>query len=486
MLQIVEQSIWNQASICPDKIAVKSGKDEVTYAQLTSRILAAKHFLQSLPDYKEGRSIMLAAGKQIEFLYVYFGAHLAGLIVAPIDAETNPTRFGYIADAIKPFCVVGFDKMETSVQKISLKEFKQMSEVTLDAVVSFPKEDTVADILFTTGTTGAPKGVPLTYKNEAAAARNINTYIGNKSEDVELLALPVSHSFGLGRVRCCLINGQTIILLGSFVNTKKLFRTIEEDNVAGFTMVPSSWKFLQKMSGEKLAEFAHQLKYIEMGSAYLSPEDKKYLADLFPTTRVTMHYGLTEASRSAFMEFHEDSEHLASVGKASPNTEIRAFDDNGRMLPFGQEGEICVKGEHVTHGYLNISSNDIFYGDEYFRTGDVGTINADGYIILKSRIKELINVGGKKVAPIEVDEQLLKIDGIADCACVAVKDPEGVLGEVVKAYIVKSEDKEISFEQIAEQLQGKLEGYKLPVQYEWIDAIPKTANGKTQRNLLQK
>ena len=199
-----------------------------------------------------------------------------------------------------------------------------------------------------------------------------------------------------------------------------------------------------------------------------------------------MHYGLTEASRSAFMEFHEDSEHLASVGKASPNTEIRAFDDNGRMLPFGQEGEICVKGEHVTHGYLNISSNDIFHGDEYFRTGDVGTINADGYIILKSRIKELINVGGKKVAPIEVDEQLLKIDGIADCACVAVKDPEGVLGEVVKAYIVKSEDKEISFEQIAEQLQGKLEGYKLPVQYEWIDAIPKTANGKTQRNLLQK
>ena len=486
MLQIVEQSIWKQASLRPDKIAVKSGKDEVTYAQLTSRILAAKQFLQSLPDYKEGRSIMLAAGKQIEFLYVYFGAHLAGLIVAPIDAETNPTRFGYIADAIKPFCVVGFDKMETSVQKISLKEFKQMSKVTLDAVVSFPKEDTVADILFTTGTTGAPKGVPLTYKNEAAAARNINTYIGNKSEDIELLALPVSHSFGLGRVRCCLINGQTIILLGSFVNTKKLFRTIEEDNVAGFTMVPSSWKFLQKMSGEKLAEFAHQLKYIEMGSAYLSPEDKKYLADLFPTTRVTMHYGLTEASRSAFMEFHEDSEHLASVGKASPNTEIRAFDDNGWMLPFGQEGEICVKGEHVTHGYLNIPSNDIFYGDEYFRTGDVGTISADGYIILKSRIKELINVGGKKVAPTEVDEQLLKIDGIADCACVAVKDPEGVLGEVVKAYIVKSEDKEITFEQIAEQLQGKLEGYKLPVQYEWIDTIPKTANGKIQRNLLQK
>lgn len=485
-MHTIEQAIWEQASLHPEKIAVKSGKDEVTYSQLTSRILSAKEMLVNLPDYQKGRSIILAAGKQVEFLYVYFGAHLAGLTVAPIDTETNPTRFGYIADAINPFCVIGFDKMDTNIQKISLKDFKQLPEKTNAAEINFPQEDTIADILFTTGTTGAPKGVPLTYKNEAAAARNINTYIKNTTDDVELLALPISHSFGLGRVRCCLVNGQTIILLGSFVYIKKIFRTIEEEKITGFSMVPASWKFLQKMSGEKIAEYAHQLKYIEMGSAYFSPEDKKHLAGLFPNTRVTMHYGLTEASRSAFMEFHEDADNIASVGKASPYTQISTFDENGIMLPNGQEGEICVKGEHVTNGYINTSVNDIFYRDGYFRTGDVGTINAEGYITLKSRIKELINVGGKKVAPTEVDEQLLKIEGIADCACVAAKDPEGVLGEIVKAYIVKSEGSEITFEQIAEQLQGKLESYKLPIQYEWIDVIPKTANGKIQRNLLQK
>lgn len=484
-MQTIEQSIWQQAAFHPNKVAVKSGKDEVTYGQLTLRILAAKQKLLSLPEYKEGRSIVLAAGKQIEFFYVYFGAHLAGLTVAPIDAETNPTRFGYIADAIKPFCVIGFDKMDTDIQKVSLKDFKQMPDVLETTDVSFPNEDAIADILFTTGTTGAPKGVPLTFKNEAAAARNINTYIGNMADDVELLALPVSHSFGLGRVRCCLINGQTIILLGSFVNTKKLFRTIEEDYVTGFSMVPASWKFLQKMSGDKLAEYAHQLKYIEMGSAYFSPEDKRHLAKLLPTTRVTMHYGLTEASRSAFMEFHEDEANIATVGKASPYTDIQVFDEKGNMLPQGQEGEICVKGEHVTKGYLNIPEDDIFYGDGYFRTGDSGTINEDGYITLKSRIKELINVGGKKVAPTEVDEQILKIPGVADCACVASKDPEGVLGEVVKAFIVKGSEN-ITFEQISEQLMGKLEAYKIPARYEWIDAIPKTANGKIQRNLLQK
>lgn len=486
-MQIVEQSIWRYAQLTPEKIAVKSGKEEVTYGQLVARIIAAKEKIQQLPDYARGKSIILAAGKQIEFLYIYFGAHLASLVVAPIDEETNPTRFDYIANAIKPFCVIGFDKLDTELQKISLKDFKSLNKIkeTIEiSAVDFPSEETIADILFTTGTTGSPKGVPLTFRNEAAAARNINTFIRNMKEDVELLALPVSHSFGLGRVRCCLSNGQTIILLGSFVNTKKLFRTIEEEKVSGFTMVPASWKFLQKMSGVKLADYASQIKYIEMGSSYFSEEDKRHLASLFPTTRVTMHYGLTEASRSAFMEFHEDGLHLHSVGKASPFTDIQVFSENGEKLAVNQEGEICVKGEHVTSGYLSIDNKESFYG-KYFRTGDSGVIDENGYIYLKARIKELINVGGKKVSPIEVDEQILKIEGVQDCACVASKDPEGVLGEVVKAFIVKVPGSEVTFGDIKSNLLGKLEGYKIPVEYEWIDAIPKTQNGKIQRNLLQ-
>ena len=377
--------------------------------------------------------------------------------------------------------------MDIGFQKLSLNEFKFLNEINKlsdDVVISFPKINETADILFTTGTTGSPKGVPLTYKNEAAAARNINAYIGNRTDDIELLALPVSHSFGLGRVRCCLANGQTLHLLGSFVNTKRLFRIMEEEHITGFTMVPASWRFLYKMSGDRLGDYKNQLRYIEMGSAYFSPEDKRYLAELLPTTRVTMHYGLTEASRSAFMEFHEDKAHISTVGKASPNTDIQVFDENGNMLPPGKEGEICVKGEHVTNGYLNVDNSDIFYNG-YFRTGDSGTIDDEGYITLKSRIKELINVGGKKVAPTEVDEQILKIQGVADCACVAIKDPEGVLGEVVKAFIVKEANAELTFDDIAKQLTDKLEAYKLPAQYEWIAVIPKTANGKIQRNLLQ-
>lgn len=493
MNNTIEDILWTNAQLYGDKIAVKSGSDVASYSKLRVMIMAAAKYYQQLPGYARGKTIILSAGKQIEFVYAYFGAHMAGLTVAPVAEDINPTRFAYICDALNPFVAVGFDALETAVPKIPLSAFKAL-DPTSESAALFPRPSDVADILFTTGTTGAPKGVPLTFANELAAANQINTFIRNQTEDIELLALPVSHSFGLGRLRCCLVNAQTIILLGSFANMKRIFRTIEEEHVTGFTMVPASWKFLQKMVGDRLADYADQIKYIELGSSFFSEDDKRHLASLFPKTRVTMHYGLTEASRSCFMEFHEDDAHLASVGKASPDVEVAIMDEHGTKLPAGQEGEICVKGAHVMNGYLREKKiggesrwtvdTSPFFG-EYFRTGDLGVMNDKGYVYLKSRIKELINVGGKKVAPVEVDEQILKIPGVADCACVGVPDPNGVLGEVVKGCVVKSPDADLTFDQLAAALVGKLESYKIPAIWQWIDAVPKTHNGKIQRGLLK-
>ena len=482
MLESIEHKIWHWASLLPDKPAVKSGKKSAAYLQLCQRVLGARDYFVNQLMLNAGDTIVLAAGKQIEFVYAYFGAHLAGLKVVPVDPATNPDRMAFIIKQTGASLLVGFDGIENNIRTIGLKEFEELASEF--SVPSFPVGNQIADILFTTGTTGKPKGVTLTYDNEAAAARNINEFIGNTGNDIELLALPVSHSFGLGRVRCCLYQGATLILLGSFANVKKLYRTIEEENVTGFTMVPASWRYLKKLTGNKLGDFRNQLRYIEMGSAFFSKEEKDELAGILPDTRVCMHYGLTEASRSTFMEFHQDASHMDSVGKASPHTEIKILDENGVECEAGNDGEICIKGEHVTHGYLDLPVGDSFFGD-YFRTGDWGYKTEDGYVYLISRKKELINVGGKKVSPIEVEEQLLKIPGVEDCACIGVPDDNEVLGEVVKAFIVKEKGSEITFADIGEQLTGKLESYKIPVCYEWIDAIPKTQNGKIQRGLLK-
>lgn len=481
-MKTIEEQIFDQVQNTPDKVALISGDTEITYSQLWDYCLCAAEKLKQDYHLKKGDRVILSAAGNIEFVYAYFGVHIAGGICVPIDPDTNQTRFEYIEKSTTPVCVMG---LLHNVKKETIP-FSDVVNGTSKATYIVPEQSQVADILFTTGTTGAPKGVALSYNNLFAAARNINAFIGNTSSDVELLALPVSHSFGLGRLRCSLSKGATVVMLGTFANVKKFFKEMARCQVTMFAMVPASWGFIKKMSGKYIGKFAEQLKFIEIGSSFMPVEDKELLMSLLPNTRICMHYGSTEASRSAFMEFHTYKDNLLSIGKASPNVEIKIFTSRGTPAALGKEGEVCVKGEHVTCSYWNETPERFasdFY-DGYFRTGDCGTMDAEGNIYLKSRIKEMINVGGKKVSPMEVEDILNTIPGIKESACIGIPDPGIVLGEVVKAFIVA--DDNLSDEEIMQQLRPQLEVYKLPVEIERINAIPKTGSGKIQRLSLKK
>lgn len=478
----IEEQILQNAKLFPNKIALIAGETEVTYGELWDRCLRMADVLRTRLALKKGDRVIIAAAGNIEFVYTYFGVHIAGGICVPIDPDTNQTRFDYIYKSTKPVAVLGV------LHKVGRKPVS-FEEITTggEPVVFEPSQmDDVADVLFTTGTTGAPKGVALSYMNVAAAADNINIFIQNGQDDIELLALPVSHSFGLGRVKCVLTKGGTLVMLGTFASMKKFFGNMEKHHCTGFGMVPASWGYIKKMSGQKLGQFADQLKYIEIGSSFMPKEDKELLMQLLPNTRICMHYGSTEASRSTFMEFHSCKDDLLTAGHASPNCDIKIFSPEGKELPHGEEGEVCVKGDHVTCSYWNESPERFaadFYGD-YFRTGDSGVQDDRGYIYLKSRIKEMINVGGKKVAPMEVEDILNTIPGIKESACVGIPDPGVVLGEVVKAFVVA--DESLTDEDIMSQLKPQLELYKLPVEIERISEIPKTNSGKIQRLKLKK
>ncbi len=475
---IIEPLIQQHALISPEKIAVISGEIEVSYAQLWTNIVKAAAYYQSA-GLSAGDRVIISASKQIEFIYAYFGAHITGLICVPIDSETNTTRLNRIVDVATPSLIVGDLRNKGELSVVPFSEIQ--SEAAFE--VAFPSEHDYADLLFTTGTTGLPKGVVLSYANQWAAAENINTFIGNTAEDIELLALPISHSFGLGRLRCVLMQGGTLVLLGSFASMKKFYGEIERCKVTGFGMVPASWAYIAKMSGKHIAKYAEQLKYIEIGSAFMPLAEKEKLMAILPNTRICMHYGLTEASRSAFISFHEDKEHLSSAGKSSPNTEIAIFDENGQQVAVGEEGEVCIAGKHVCSGYWG-TPKDVFaleFHQGYFKTGDWGYMDADGYIYLKSRKKEIINIGGKKVSPIEVEEALNSLSGITESACVAVQDE--VMGEVVKAYVV-GELTAADDEDIKKQMLSLVENYKVPAYIAHVDSLPKTSSGKIQRLLL--
>ncbi|ORU00568.1 Long-chain-fatty-acid--CoA ligase [Anaerovibrio sp. JC8] len=465
-----------------DKVALQNGKSSLTYGGLLGEIIYARKVLVERYHIERSSKVILAADKQIEFVAVYFACHLLEAVAVPIAPDTNAKRYALIKEKICPALVVGFSN-EEELPTAFFTDFIGEEKITNEEQIEFPSLDSVADIIFTTGTTGEPKGVQLSHRNIAAAARNINAFIKNTTDDVEMLALPIAHSFGLNRMKCALSNGQTLVLLGSFANIKRFYRFMGEYRVNGFGMVPASWALLKKLSGDELEKYKDNIHYIEIGSAPMSLEDKHLLMDLLPNTRLCMHYGLTEASRSAFMEFHDDAEYLDTVGKESPNMIITVRDELGRQLPPEQEGEICVSGDAVTIGYLDLPPTESFWGDA-FRTGDWGSLREDGYLCLKSRKKELINVGGKKVSPIEIEEVLNSMDFVEDCACIGVTDPAGILGEVVKAFVVTESPEKLTGEHMDVLIGNRLEGYKHPAIYEQIDVIPKTSSGKIQRLAL--
>ena len=476
----LETQICEYASTTPDKVALISAAERVSYKTLWCKALAFAWQLRNVYQVSVGDRVVLSAAGNAEFVYAYLGVHIAGGICIPIDPDTNESRFRYIVDNTNPKAIFG---VMTMVNNPGVLPFSAVELSSTEFNYSEPDINSIADILFTTGTTGSPKGVMLSYKNISAAINHINSFIGNDASDVELIALPVSHSFGLGRLRCTLAQGGTSVMLGTFANIKRFFRYIEEYGVTGFGMVPASWNFIKKMSGKYISKYANKLKYIEIGSSFMPVDDKHLLVELLPHTKICMHYGLTEASRSAYLDFTTDNENIGSAGKPSKGVDIQIFDTDGKRLGSEQDGEVCVKGEHVCCGYWNQNDemflND-FYGD-YFRTGDFGFINKDGYLQLKSRIKEIINVGGKKVSPTEVEDAINNIPQIRECACIGI--PDDVMGEVVKAFVVCNED--IDDKTIIDSLKSKIETYKIPVAIERVDLIPQTASGKIQRLKLK-
>lgn len=471
-------AVFGHVAKTPDKVAVIAGGESISYAGLAANVARAANALASL-GVRRGDRISLSAQKGADFVFFYLGAQAIGAVNVVVDAESSQKRLRFIESRTLPVLCLGYkspDVRSLLFGDVDLSGFgTEMPNVAGDA-----SAEDVAEIMFTTGTTGEPKGVCLTHANICASASNINSFIGNSEDDIEVLALPVCHSFGLGRLRCCLLKGATIVLLGSFANVPLFFKAIERYGATGFGMVPAAWAYIRKISGVRIAKYAPQIKYIEIGSAAMPLAQKRELCDLFPSTRICHHYGLTEASRAAFMEYHAEIGDLATIGReVCDKVSIKVFDESGRECPDGTHGEICVKGNMVMKGYLGSVGSEGDFFDGYFRTGDEGYRSPDGRLFLVSRKKEIINVGGRKASPVEIEDAAVAL-GVEDCVCVAAPDPGGVLGEVPKLYVLRG-GTSLTFEEIKAGLASCLEAYKVPVLYDWIDVVPKTASGKKQR-----
>jgi long-chain acyl-CoA synthetase len=489
MVKTIDQAVMMHAVNDPDKPAVITGKSIITYRELYGKVLATAQYLQAL-GVGNNDKVMLSASSSEQFIFAYIATHLVNAIAVPVDPLSAIGRLSYVAKQVEPKIVLSGKSISLGIAPVrSFSEIAELNPVDNCSTLSFPDEKQDADILFTTGTTGEPKGVVLTHFNLVQTAKNINGFIGNTIGDREIAPLPLSHSFGLGRLRCNLLSGGTLIIVGGFSLPGLIFRLMEKNNATGFAAVPAGIALLLRSSGDRLGDYADQLKYIEIGSAPMPLEQKYKLMQLLPKTRICMHYGLTEASRSTFIEFHSAGDKLPdSIGKPAPNVQLNIVDNQYHEVPPHKIGRIMVRGNNVMKQYYkNKEMTKEIFKAGWLYTGDLGYKDENNYFYLKAREKEMINVGGLKVAPAEIEKALLMHGDIMDCACVGMPDPKGITGEVVKAYLVKKNGNSTkpSFDDLFDFLKNSIETYKIPVQIEWVDAIPKTSSGKIQRMKLK-
>jgi long-chain acyl-CoA synthetase len=429
----------------------------------------------------EGDRVLIRGGNTPAIPVLYFAVHALGAVAAPVSPDTPDMMLAALAgDASASLAVV--EKAAGGMPCAVVSTAEAAAAADGEEIEPVCRQDAIADLLYTTGTTGRKKGVVLTQANILAAARNIAAFVGDGPEDVEVVPLPLSHSFGLGRLRCLALTGHTLVLEPGVGTGARVVKRILDTRATGLAMVPAGFDILRRMTGDALGQARGHLRYIEIGSAPMQPETRQWLASLLPHTRICHHYGLTEASRAAFTEYHGDAHKPGTAGRAAPNVEISIRSESGRRLPPGEPGEVVVRGGMVMREYWNNpESTRETLSPEGLKTGDIGYLDADGYLFLIGRRGDLINVGGRKVAPEEIESLLCQMEGVRDAGCVG--EPDELLGECVKAYLVA--DREIGRREVAAFLRPRLEESKIPHTVERIASIPRTSSGKIQRQLLR-
>lgn len=461
----VVESIFGRALESPQALAVIDKARPVTFGELARDITETAAGL-GRQGASPGDNVVIHAANTYGFVCTYFAVHLLGCRSVPVDPQGEASFLEYVLQRVQPALVVA-DPVVPEVP----------APGGLYPTPSYPAPDSVADIMFTSGTTGEPKGAAYTHLAQVAATQHIIDHVGNGPSDRELLLMPLSHSFGLGRMRSALYAGTGLVLGYPLIRVKGVLRAIEQHEVTGFGIVPTAWRYLQELAGARLADLAGQIRYIELGSARLSPQEKAQLRHTFPTTRIVMHYGLTEVSRAVFVDLNADPDD--AVGVTTGSTSVRLLDEAGKDVLAGEEGEIALRAPWmITEYFANPELTDAAFVDGYLRTGDLGAVSGE-HLYLRGRLKEIINVGGKKVAPETIERVLLDHPMVADAACIPVAD--SVAGEAVCAVIVASEEAAFDEASLRDHVRNRLPVYMQPTQYRQAAEIPRTATGKIQR-----
>jgi acyl-CoA synthetase (AMP-forming)/AMP-acid ligase II len=349
-----------------------------------------------------------------------------------------------------------------------------------EGVPSFAGPDDVALVLHTSGTTSRPKQVPLTHRNLVASAGHIRTTLALEARDRCVNIMPLFHIHGLIGALLSSLSAQASIFCTPGFNALKFFAWLDEGEATWYTAVPTMHQaILARAERNREVIQRRRLRFIRSSSSSLPPPVMAELEATFGCP-VLESYGMTEASHQ--MTSNPLPPRLRKPGTVglAAGPEVAILDGEGNKLPQGEEGEVCIRGPNVTLGYFaNPAANASGFIKGWFRTGDQGRFDEAGYLTITGRLKEMINRGGEKIAPREVDEALLAHPAVAQAMAFAL--PHEKLGEEVAAAVVLREGQTVGEKELREFVSRRLADFKVPKRVLLLPEIPKGATGKPQR-----
>ncbi|HZT66724.1 MAG TPA: AMP-binding protein [Acidimicrobiales bacterium] len=443
-----------------DGTVVTYGDAERRSAQLAN-LLAAR-------GARPGDRVAVQIEKSPLAVLLYFACLRAGLVFLPMNTAYTAEEVAYLIDDAEPAVVVRPPTDDLLAEAAGHADH-------FDDVGVGP--DDVAAILYTSGTTGRPKGAMLTHHNLASNARALHQAWGFRPDDVLLHALPVFHAHGLFvAVNCVLANGTGMIFLPRF-DVDMVLERLPEATV--FMGVPTFYTRL--LADDRLdADRCRRMRLFVSGSAPLSPATHEEFRRR--TGHVILErYGMTETTMISSNPL-DGERRPGSVGRPLPGVQVRITQEGAAVGP-GEVGDVEVRGPNVFRGYWKRPSAAEFTSDGFFRTGDLGRLDADGYLHLVGRSKDLVISGGLNVYPKEVEEVLDSLPGVAESAVIGVPDPD--LGEAVVAVVVAEPGAELQPDALRAEARRHLAGFKVPKRVQVAESLPRNTMGKVEKARLR-
>lgn len=469
----------------PRRVAIVDDQRSYRHVEL---LVAAMHVASEIERRCDATTIGILLPTSGACAIAVLAGWIAGKTVVPLNFLLKREELQFVIDdcgtdtiisATQMFEFLGYEPTAKSLVRMDQINFKSLPDLRWPASAA---DDDLAVLLYTSGTSGKPKGVMLTHANLSANIRQIREWVGFGPRHTLMGVLPQFHSFGLTVLTLVpLTLGCKVIYSARFVPTK-IVKLIREHRPTAFVGIPSMYGALLQVKDAKPEDFA-SLEFTVSGGEPLPDDIATRFHDRFHV-RINEGYGLTEtAPVTNWCRPHEYRPH--SVGKPLPNIDERIIDiDSGEVLPPGKDGEIRIKGPNVMRGYFNRPEETAAAFDDqgYFRTGDMGRFDDDGHLYITGRLKEMLIVGGENVFPREIEEVLNAHESIAASAVVGLRDP--VRGEIPVAFVELVDGATFNEKSLQAWCRERLAGYKIPRDVHHLEALPRNPTGKILRREL--